>query len=353
MKTIKKLLVLFAILFLQIACKDTVSSSAQISGEWLIPQNEVFDGGPGKDGIPAISNPSLVENSSINYMKNDDLVIGVKFDGEIRGYPHPILDWHEIINDKINDNYFSITYCPLTGSTINYNRDLNGNITTFGVSGLLYNTNLIPYDRATNSNWSQMKLLCVNGELKGKIPETNNAIETSWATWKRIFPDAQVVSSSTGYSRSYGNYPYGSYKSNNSLLFPVNPSNSQLPMKERVHGIIHGSKTLAFRFSSFNNGISAMSKVVDGSSITIVGSKADNYIVSYYNKLSDGTNLSFTVVQDKLPIVLTDNEGNSWDIFGEAVGGARLGQRLKPTKSFIAYWFAWAAFYPDIEIFKE
>ena len=154
MKTIKKLLALLAILFLQIACEDMVSSSTQISGEWLIPQNEVFDGGPGKDGIPAISNPNLVGNSSINYMNNDDLVIGVKFDGEIRGYPHPILDWYEIINDKINDNYFSITYCPLTGSTINYNRDLNGNITTFGVSGLLYNTNLIPYDRATNSNLS-------------------------------------------------------------------------------------------------------------------------------------------------------------------------------------------------------
>ncbi len=350
MKTIKKLLACLAILFLLIGCRDTVSSSTQISGEWLIPQNEVFDGGPGKDGIPAISNPSLVGNSSINFMKNDDLVIGVKLDGEIRGYPHSILDWHEIINDKINDNYFSITYCPLTGSTINYNRDLNGNITTFGVSGLLYNTNLIPYDRATNSNWSQMKLLCVNGELKGKIPETYIAIETSWATWKRIFPNAQVVSSSTRYSRNYGNYPYGSYKSNNNLLFPVSPSNSLLPMKERVHGIIHGSKTMAFRFSSFNNGISTLSKVVDGSNIIIVGSKTDNFIVSYYKKLSDGTNLTFTAVHDKLPIILTDNEGNSWDIFGEAVGGARLGQRLKPTKSFIAYWFAWAAFYPGIKV---
>ena len=211
MITIKKLLTLLLILFLQIACEDTVSSSTQISGEWLIPQNEVFDGGPGKDGIPAISNPSLVRNSSINYMKNDDLVIGVKFDGEIRGYPHPILDWHEIINDKINDNYFSITYCPLTGSTINYNRDLNGNITTFGVSGLLYNTNLIPYDRATNSNWSQMKLLCVNGELKGKTPETYITIETSWATWKRIFPDAQGVRSHRRTVFLLDILPYGSW----------------------------------------------------------------------------------------------------------------------------------------------
>ena len=193
MITIKKLLTLLLILFLQIACEDTVSSSTQISGEWLIPQNEVFDGGPGKDGIPAISNPSLVGNSSINFMKNDDLIIGVKLDGEIRGYPHPILDWHEIINDKINDNYFSITYCPLTGSTINYNRDLNGNITTFGVSGLLYNTNLIPYDRATNSNWSQMKLQCVNGKLIGQTPTLIYLLETTFKTLKQAFPNAKVV----------------------------------------------------------------------------------------------------------------------------------------------------------------
>jgi len=352
MRTIKVLLSFFTIILLIITCDDSVSSSTNLSGEWLIPESEVFDGGPGKDGIPAISNPSFVSNSSINYMKDDDLIIGVKFNGEVRGYPHPILDWHEIINDQIGDNYYSLTYCPLTGSAINYNRDLNGNITTFGVSGFLYNTNLIPYDRGSNSNWSQMKLLCVNGNLKGKSAETYLSIETNWATWKRIFPNAKVVSTNTGYNRNYGNYPYGSYKSNNSLLFPISNSNNKLPKKERVHGIIHNNKTIAFRFNSFNNGISAISKVVENKNIIIIGSKSDNFIVSYYTGLSAGTSLTFESVQNSLPIILVDNQGNKWNIFGEVVSGPRLGQKLEPTNSYIAYWFAWATFYPNIEVIE-
>ncbi|NOX65006.1 MAG: DUF3179 domain-containing protein [Chlorobi bacterium] len=352
MKYISKISAILLLVVLLIGCEDSVNTTTKFSSDWLVPQDEVFDGGPGRDGIPALSNPNFVGNSSINFMKNNDLIIGVKLDGEIRGYPHPILDWHEIINDQINDNYFSVTYCPLTGSAINYNRDLNGNITTFGVSGLLYNTNLIPYDRATNSNWSQMKLLCVNGKLIGKTPEIFNSIETNWSTWQKIFPDAKVVSSNTGYDRNYSNYPYGNYKSDNNLLFPVSGSNNKFPKKERVHGIILENRTIAFRFNSFSSGISSITQKIDGKGIIIVGSAPDKFIVSYYTNLPNGNNISLTAVQNKLPIILTDNEGNYWDIFGQAVEGPRLGQRLKQTKSFIAYWFAWVAFYPNIEVIE-
>ncbi len=352
MKIINKISAILLLVALFIGCEDSVNTTTKFSSEWLVPQDEVFDGGPGRDGIPALSNPNFLGNSSINFMKDNNLIIGVKFDGEIRGYPHPILDWHEIINDQINNNYFSVTYCPLTGSAINYNRDLNGNITTFGVSGLLYNTNLIPYDRATNSNWSQMKLLCVNGKLIGETPEIFNSIETNWSTWQKIFPDAKVVSSNTGYDRKYSNYPYGNYKSDNNLLFPVSGSNNKLPKKERVHGIILESRTLAFRFNYFNSGISSITKNIEGKRIIIVGSAPNNFIVSYYTNLSNGNNISFTAVQGKLPIILTDSEGNLWDIFGQATEGPRLGQRLKQTKSFIAYWFGWAAFYPNIEVIE-
>ena len=118
---------------------------------WLIPVNEVFGGGPGKDGIPAISNPKFKPDSTITFLSDDDLVIGVKFEGQLRTYAHLILDWHEIVNDNLGQRYFALTYCPLTGSAIAWDRNLGGEVTTFGVSGLLYNTNLIPYDRATDS----------------------------------------------------------------------------------------------------------------------------------------------------------------------------------------------------------
>lgn len=332
-----------------ISCQDSVNDTTLNDSEWLIPAGEVFDGGPGKDGIPAISKPNFVGNDLIDFMDDNDLIIGIKINNQVRGYPHPILDWHEIINDQINDSYFSITYCPLTGSTIGIDRDFDGNITTFGVSGLLYNSNLIPYDRATNSNWSQMRMECVNGELKGRDFDFIQTFETDWKTWKTSFPNALVVSSNTGYNRRYSLYPYGSYKSNESLFFPVSNVNNDLNLKERVHGIIEDNKVYAFRFNLFEE-ITLLQKHIGGNNYLIVGSKVDNFIVSFYNNLSEGTELNFSLVENSLPIILKDNEGNKWDIFGYAVEGSRLGQRLTPTKSLIAYWFAWGAFYPDISI---
>ncbi len=155
------------------------------SNEWLIPQNEVRDGGPGKDGIPSLTTPSFVDNATADaFMLDNDLILAVKVGSEVRGYPHPILDWHEIVNDVMGDNKFAVTYCPLTGTGIGWNRVVNGEETTFGVSGLLYNTNLIPYDRKTDSNWSQMRNECVNGELMGDDADLVHMVEMSWSTWK-------------------------------------------------------------------------------------------------------------------------------------------------------------------------
>ena len=98
-------------------------------------------------------------------MSEVELVVGIVIDGHARAYPHKILDWHEIINDKIGNTAFAITYCPLTGTALGWDRTVNGTETTFGVSGLLYNTNLIPYDRLTGSYWSQMLSKSIRGSL--------------------------------------------------------------------------------------------------------------------------------------------------------------------------------------------
>lgn len=333
-----------------ISCQDSVNSTAGISGDWLIPSNEVYDGGPGRDGIPAITNPDLSKNNSIEYMTENDLIIGIKINNKVQGYPHPILNWHEIINDQIDNNYFSITYCPLTGSTIGINRNIDGNVTTFGVSGLLYNSNLIPYDRATNSNWSQMEMKCVNGKLKGTDFDFIHTFETSWKTWKKLFPNALVVTSNTGINRQYSNYPYGSYRDDEALIFPISNKNNDIHLKERVHGIIDDDKVYAIQFKLFNNGTKLYTKQIGDNNYIIVGSEPDNFIVSFFNTLQDGTTLNFELIENSLPILMKDNEGNKWDIFGYAVEGNRAGQKLVPTKSFIAYWFAWATFYLDISI---
>ncbi len=319
---------------------------------WNIPKNEIFDGGPGKDGIPALEDPERVSVTAGGYLLDQELVLGF-FDGvNAIAYPLQILDWHEIINDELNNFPFAITYCPLTGTGIGWERNINGtNPTTFGVSGLIYNNNLIPYDRQTNSNWSQMRLDCVNGPLINTEIKTFQLLETRWFTWKEMYPETKVLSLNTGIDRPYGLYPYGDYKTNeDNLLFPLDIDDRRLNRKERVHGIIIDDVAKVYRFGSFTSTNTLINDIVNGREVIIVGNSNKNFIVSFYPKIEDGTNLVLSVV-DEENVILEDNLGNKWDVFGYAVSGPAKGKNLKGTESFMGYWFSWGAFYPNSEIY--
>lgn len=326
------------------------SGNPPSSPEWLIPENLVQEGGPGKDGIPALFGPTFISVEEATYLEDEDMVLGLKVGNDIRAYPHRILDWHEIINDWVGGLRLAITYCPLTGTGIGWNRDVEGEITSFGSSGLLYNTNLIPYDRESDSNWSQMLLKCVNGERAGTKIETTQLVETTWATWKSIYPETRVVSRFTGYGRNYLLYPYGNYRTNHqSLFFPVAHEDNRLPWKERVLGVIINENAKAYRFGNFpETGIGVINDGFSGKSVVVVGSREKNFMVAFSGKRTDGQLLSFAPVNDALPIVMVDQEGNQWDIFGEAVSGPKAGERLEQVDAFIGYWVAWGAFYPHL-----
>ncbi len=353
-KLILNKILIIGILILTFTKCNTVNESLPSStagGDWLIPADQVFDGGPGQDGIPALTNPEFGDAGSAGYLGDADLVIGVKVANDIKAFPHPILDWHEIINDDVNGIKMAITYCPLTGSGIAWSRIVNQTETTFGVSGLLYNTNLIPYDRLTSSRWSQMKLQSVNGELKGTFIKTYKIVETTWKTWRSMYPATKVVTTNTGYSRSYGVYPYGDYKTNNSsLLFPVNNKDTRLPQKERVLGVLVNGAAKAYKIGSFGK-LDIISDNVGGENIVVAGSSTDNFIVAY-NRSVSGTTLEFTPLTGQLPLIMKDNLGNKYDIFGVAIEGPNVGAELRQTTSYIAYWFAWAAFYPKTDLLK-
>ncbi len=324
-----------------------IVDNADVSGEWLIPKDEVFDGGPGRDGIPSVDNPQFTDVGGSSYLLDNDLVIGIKIGGVLRAYPHPILDWHEIVNDEINGKKLAITYCPLTGSAIAWNRQGTVSNSTFGVSGLLYNSNLIPFDRGSKSNWSQMKLQCVNGQLIGNEIETSKIIETTYKTWREMYPTSKLLSTNTGFGRQYGVYPYNNFKTSNDLIFPVSNEDNRLHKKERVLGLIAGGQTMAFVINSFSADVSVKNVTFGGEEFVVIGSSGKNYAAAYKRKLDDGTTLEFTITQGGLPLVMMDNEGTKWDIFGEAIEGPRAGESLKQAKAFIAYWFGWAAFYPN------
>ena len=352
MEKLIKLTSLLVLLFF-ISCGNETELG---NDDWLIPQNEVRDGGPGKDGIPAINNPNFSSLGAVNFLDADDLVILVETDEGIKAYPHPILDWHEIANEELsNDKTLSLTYCPLTGTAIAWNSNINGIKTTFGVSGLLYNSNLIPYDRATDSYWSQMEHICVKGDLAGTEIETFHIVETEFGTLREMYPDALVMNTNTGFNRNYERYPYGDYiTNNNNIIFPVSNSDDRVANKERVLGVVVNDEVMTYRFRNFEaETINVVQNQFQGKNLVVFGSRTKNFMSAFENRASDGTQLNFTPVQDALPIVMSDNEGNRWDIFGKAVEGPRQGEALPEVLNYIGYWFSWAAFNEDLEIYNN
>ena len=320
--------------------------------DWLIPINDIVDAGPGPDGIPSIDNPQFVKTfePAANYLEPDDLVVGIVVGNVARAYPHKILDWHEIVNDYISNKLISISYCPLTGTGFAWEGESSEIPTAFGVSGLLYNGNLILYDRTTQSYWSQLKLQCVSGISIGEEPSLINIVETNWATWKANYPQTKVLSLNTGFIRDYATYPYGSYRTDHDfLIYPVSQLDTQLPSKERVHAIIDNGTIKAYRLSTFENG-NLINETFNGNDYLIVG---NNNLINSFELIEEHANLDFELQLDGLQVFFTDNEGNKWNILGKAIEGPRTGEKLTASKSVMSYWFAIAAFYPNPEIYTE
>jgi len=215
------------------------------AGTWLINETFIQWGCPGKDCIPSLNNPQMVKigSDALSYLKDDDQVVGVKKGKNYYAFPHKILDWHEVVN---MDGY-SISYCPLTGSAIHIIDDRD-----FGVSGLLFNSNLIMYDKTSDSYWPQMLLKSAAGKFRGEDLILNRAIETTWGTWRKLFPETYAVSSQTGYSRDYNVYPYGNYKTSSAIAYPIENSDDRLPAKERVIGFLNNGMAKAYPISSFD-----------------------------------------------------------------------------------------------------
>ena len=346
-------LILSASLIFHLSCTKTKTispspgGSSNVTNGWLIPTNQVFDGGPGKDGIPSIDNPNFTTTTEVDFLQSDDLVLIMKTEGDIKAYPHPILDWHEIVNDEISTEKYSITYCPLTGTGIAWDRVIQGTETTFGVSGLLYNTNLMPYDRHTGSTWSQQRLDCVNGQLVGSRVQTLTLVETTFETFLTSYPKGKVLNLETGFDRSYGDYPYGDYRQNDAkLLFPVTTKDNRLPLKTRTLGVLLGaSGRKVYTFGKGEAEIELHRDNLGEKDLVIIRSIPRNFIVAFED---DG--LELTLVADRFPIVLKDKNAVTYDFLGAVMEGPVDVSPLHLPTQFIGYWFSWGAFYPAIEI---
>jgi len=190
----------------------------------------------------------------------------------------------------------------------------------------------------------------VNGELIGDDIETTRIIETTWKTWQMLFPQTKVVSTNTGYFRRYSDYPYGSYRTNDNLVFPIRHNDTRLPKKERVHGVRVDDMSKVYPINGFPGTFLTIDDTVNGQPIVVVGNAALNLVASYKRTTTDGTVLTFEPLPDSLPAVMEDQEGTRWDILGKGLEGPRVGTHLALTSSYNAYWFAWGTFFTEAEI---
>ena len=326
------------------------NTPAPKSTPWLIPETDIADGGPGKDGIPALDAPTYLSIGEASFYRDNDLVIGTLINGIARAYPHIVLNWHEIVNVETMGDYHTLSYCPLTGTSDLWTVPDNFTNKTFGVSGLLYNSNLILYDRETDSNWPQMLTQSANGTLIRTLADKNVVVETNWGTWKLMYPDTLILSNSTGISRDYTAYPYGGYLTNAELLFSVSNSDLRLHPKTRVLGINSGGVNKAFVIGDFANTVEVINEGPANAPYVVVGSSGFNFAIAFDSTLSDGTELTFSVVEDAFPVVMQDDLGNQWNIFGTAISGPNAEAQLTLRSDFIAFWFAWVAFFPNPQI---
>jgi hypothetical protein len=185
-----------------------------------VPAEEILAGGPRRDGIPALDHPSVLRAAEADWT-DDEPVLGVAVAGEARAYPVAILNWHELVNDTLGGEPILVSFCPLCGTGLVFDRRVGGEVRAFGVSGLLYRSGLLMYDRGSQSLWSQISAEAVTGPLLGQRLRILRARMDQWGRWRRDHPESTVLSRETGHRRDYDRSPYAGYADSRKLIFPA------------------------------------------------------------------------------------------------------------------------------------
>ena len=312
-----------------------------------IPIEQIFDGGPGKDGIPALADPDLVaaDDPEVDYIRDSDRVIGIVWNGATIAVPLNVGWWHEIVNFDLAGLNVAVTHCPLTGSSLAFDRGPAGGA-TFGVSGLLYQNNLVMYDRnQPESLWPQLARGARCGARDGTALDMVPVIEMTWAGWRSLQPDTRVVAGPFRAGR-YLEYPYGSYDQldDESLLFPVLGLDRRRPLKERVLGVPDGAGGIAFPFLALDSlgPVAAVTHEPPGAEQYVVLWDRTRQSAMAYRPRSGGRSLTLEIRDGA---IIDDETGSVWDVDGVARSGILAGQSLEPVaEAHVAFWFGWTAF---------
>ena len=316
------------------------------------------------DAIPAIDEPRFLSlEEASDWLSAESPVIAFERNGDARAYPLEILTWHEIVNDVVGGEPVIVTYCPLCNSAIAFSRLVDGEERTFGVSGSLRRSDLIMYDRETETLWQQLTGEAIVGQHTGTVLEFLPAQLVSFEEFRAAFEDGAVLSRETGHARSYGENPYPLYDSTGSTFFPVGEFSDQLSAKERVLALEIAGETVAFPFSALSE-LVVIEAEVGGEPVVAfwqpgqVSALDDAFIIGSRNvgsagafsPLLDGELLRFESRDGAITDVGT---GSTWDVLGRAVEGPLAGSQLTPLVSGNHFWFAWAVFQPETRVILE
>ena len=328
-----------------------------------VPLSEIISGGLGRDAIRPIDAPDILPVAdAFRRLDAAETVIAVESGGARRAYPLSILIWHEIVNDTLGGTPIAVTYCPLCNSAVVFDRRLDGQTLDFGTTGNLRKSDLVMWDRQTESWWQQISGEAIVGELAGARLKRLPAASATWREFRRANPDADALMGDSRIRMDYDAPIYGGYDApdNYPPMFGGEPD-SRLPPLERVLGVEVCGERAAYPFSAFADR-SVVNDTVGGKRVVAVFdavalspfpyygdepvSRAAGAATAFYAEL-DGRALTFRAQNG----ALTDDEtGSKWNALGEAVDGELAGRRLAPAGYANHFWFAWAAFHPDTSV---
>ncbi len=284
---------------------ETATKNGFLLNNLIIPEKDILSGGVRKDGIPALNNPGFVSPEAAKFLKPSDKVISVSTKEGTKAYPIKILNYHELVNV---DDYL-VTYCPLCASGLVFKNKIDDDKLEFGVSGLLYNSDVLMYDKKTESLWSQLLMKSVSGHYSGVNLEIIPSTVMNWSAWKEQHADGLVLSDKTGFDRDYNKNPYEDYDSNPSTIYPLSSKNNILPDKTKIYGIAIDGEYRAYPVDLLNE----LVFVEDEIGSTAINIKHDRKANTTY---------------------ATDGLGN-------IINGTTM------------YWFAWYAFHPTTTVYSK
>lgn len=327
--------------------------------------DEILSGGPPKDGIPSIDDPKFISvEDADDWIGALEPIIQVSINQEVKGYPIQILTWHEIVNDTVGDVPVVVTFCPLCNTAIAFERTVGNQVLDFGTTGRLRFSNLIMYDRQTETWWQQGTGEGIVGSLTGTQLEFVPAAMISWEEFKNANPDALVLSRETGFTRSYGRNPYIGYDDINNPPFlyqgPVTPG--QLPPVARVLALEFDGEAVAYPYQILSE-VNVVNDRVGNQDVAIfwapgTASALDTAVIEEgqdvgsaiaYDRNLDGQLLTFEYDGEN---IIDTTTGSTWDILGWAVSGPLSGTQLSEVVSVNHLWFSWAAFKPETRIYQ-